>query len=267
MVGQTKIARRRAGFTLPEAMAVAAIIIIVLSMLMSNFSNSRETARTAVCASNLHQWSTGLLSHRADNRQQIMATTRMVSFARYPSYANMGVTSIGEFDTHSLAAYVPGASLDDATKYEGVWRCPSSPDNAADFYSSNGGAAGEAFLGFDYSYLARVGDWTNLATKPDMLLDRTLSGNRIWMSDRIFRSGILGTWSYNHSLNGPSWAWPQHGNAVSQTGPPRFSGTNQMYGDGHVQWKHAQEFDPTAMDSLSPSEGFVKGAVNDATFY
>lgn len=248
-------------------MAVAAIIVIILSMLMSDFSNSRESARTAICASNLHQWSTGLLSHRADNRQQTLATTRMVSFARYPSYANMGVTSIGELDTHSLDDYVPGASLVDATEYNGVWRCPSAPSNATDFYSSSGGAAGEAFLGFDYSYFARVGDWSHLASKPEMLLDQSLSGKRVWMSDRMFRSGILRTWSYNHSLNGPSWAWPQHGDAIKQTGPPRFSGLNQMYGDGHVQWKNVQEFDPTAMDSLVPTEGFVKGAVNDATFY
>ena len=160
--------------------------------------------------------------------------------ARYPSYASMNVTSSGELDTKQLATYVPGGSTSNALDYSGIWRCPSAPSDGTDLYSKSGGAVGEAFLAFDYSYFAHVGEWTAQATLPSKLIDNSLASNRVWMADRVFRSGFLSTWSYNHGPAGPSWAWPDKGSAVSLAGIPRLSGANQMYGDGHVLWKKCQ---------------------------
>ena len=49
------MSRTRCAFTLVELLVVVAVIAILISMLLPVLKNARETARTAVCASNLHQ--------------------------------------------------------------------------------------------------------------------------------------------------------------------------------------------------------------------
>ena len=60
------------------------------------------------------------------------------------------------------------------------------------------------------------------------------------------------------------------GEGYQDPGPPKISGTNQLYGDGSVRWKQSSQFaDLPGM--FSPglySQGWVSnGAGNDATYY
>lgn len=58
----------QSGFTVPEMLAVVAIIVIIISLLMPNLSRARKHAQTAVCLSNVRQltvaWRTYASEHR-----------------------------------------------------------------------------------------------------------------------------------------------------------------------------------------------------------
>jgi prepilin-type N-terminal cleavage/methylation domain-containing protein/prepilin-type processing-associated H-X9-DG protein len=49
------LAGSRRAFTVPELLAVVAILVIIISILLPNLGQGREVAREAVCKSNLHQ--------------------------------------------------------------------------------------------------------------------------------------------------------------------------------------------------------------------
>lgn len=58
-------------FTLIELLVVVAIIGILASLLMPSLKKSRESARRAVCLSNLKQWSTALFLYTDDNDSKL----------------------------------------------------------------------------------------------------------------------------------------------------------------------------------------------------
>ncbi len=51
------------GFTIPEMLAVVAIITIILAILMPNLGRGRDVARKAICASNLHQQGMAMINY------------------------------------------------------------------------------------------------------------------------------------------------------------------------------------------------------------
>lgn len=61
-------ARRCAGFTVPEVLAVVAILVILISLLMPSFQMARATARAAICRSNLHQQGIGIINYTIASR-------------------------------------------------------------------------------------------------------------------------------------------------------------------------------------------------------
>lgn len=48
--------KRREGFTLPEMLAVIAIVVIIISLLLPSLSRSKETAKIVICRSNMRQF-------------------------------------------------------------------------------------------------------------------------------------------------------------------------------------------------------------------
>lgn len=60
--------RLSAAFTVPELLAVVAVIAIILSMLLPSFGQARERARQVICRSNLHQIAVGSRSYSTDTR-------------------------------------------------------------------------------------------------------------------------------------------------------------------------------------------------------
>jgi prepilin-type processing-associated H-X9-DG protein/prepilin-type N-terminal cleavage/methylation domain-containing protein len=59
---------QRGGFTIPEMLAVVAIIVIIISILLPSLTKARATARAAICRSNLHQQGLGLINYTVDSR-------------------------------------------------------------------------------------------------------------------------------------------------------------------------------------------------------
>lgn len=64
-------AARRRAFTVPEILAVVAIVLIVISLLMPSFGQSRDVARSAVCRSQLHQHMVAAKSYSVDQKRML----------------------------------------------------------------------------------------------------------------------------------------------------------------------------------------------------
>ena len=63
---------RTRGFTVPEMLAVVAIIVIIISLLLPSLSKARDATKTVICLSNLHQLGLGWRAYANDNRGIIM---------------------------------------------------------------------------------------------------------------------------------------------------------------------------------------------------
>ncbi|MBI1370028.1 MAG: prepilin-type N-terminal cleavage/methylation domain-containing protein [Planctomycetes bacterium] len=59
---------RRNAFTLIELLVVVSIIAMLIAILLPSFDKARETARRAVCLSNLHQQHVGTMAFGVDNK-------------------------------------------------------------------------------------------------------------------------------------------------------------------------------------------------------
>lgn len=59
------------GFTLPEMLAVVAVIVILISLLLPSLGRARETTRRAICASNLSQVGKSMRAYSLDNKGRI----------------------------------------------------------------------------------------------------------------------------------------------------------------------------------------------------
>lgn len=59
------------GFTVPEILAVVAVITIIISILLPAMGKGREVARDAICKSNQRQVGLGFINFAAENKQRM----------------------------------------------------------------------------------------------------------------------------------------------------------------------------------------------------
>lgn len=62
------LAAGRGGFTVPEVLAVVAVIAIIMSMLLPSIHKGRAHARAVICKSNLHQQGVGMQTYTVATR-------------------------------------------------------------------------------------------------------------------------------------------------------------------------------------------------------
>lgn len=60
--------QRTAAFTVPELLAVVAIIVIIISMLLPSLSRARDNAKVTICLANYHTKAIALISYATSNR-------------------------------------------------------------------------------------------------------------------------------------------------------------------------------------------------------
>jgi hypothetical protein len=142
----------------------------------------------------------------------------------------------------------------------GVWACPSAAKRTAQSYQDeirNWGGFSSS-----YSYFARLDRWKpNQATHPQMLTENNLLNDRILMSDQLFHWWVDDGWVYSHGERGA----PPGGSEKSI--PNGLAGLNQLYGDGHVNWKSGKAMKKSALSVSNPDCSFVRAYSTDATFY
>jgi hypothetical protein len=90
-------------------------------------------------------------------------------------------------------------------------------------------------------------------------------GKNVMMTDILYK-WTWGGWAYNHSDTGASAHWVNMGYPIDM-GPPRISGVNRLMGDGSAGWNDVANYNLTAMQTLDPSLGWVRGGASDTTFY
>jgi len=98
--------RCRRAFTVPEVLAVVAVIAIIMSMLMPSLTRARARARAVICSSNEHQLGIAIRTYGVSNRQY------------FPVGVNPGS---GDWLWMAILREQMGGDMD-------IFNCPSAPD-------------------------------------------------------------------------------------------------------------------------------------------
>jgi prepilin-type N-terminal cleavage/methylation domain-containing protein/prepilin-type processing-associated H-X9-DG protein len=126
---------RRAGFTLIELLVVIAIIGILAAMVFPVFARARESARKAVCLSNVKNIALAIQMYLADNNDVLPPDEHRQEvfdyFNTYPGGAGDDAWDPEEeancwFATEANPYIRWPVVLDEYTKNRDVWQCPSA---------------------------------------------------------------------------------------------------------------------------------------------
>ena len=255
----------RRAFTLIELLVVISIIAVLLSISLPSLRKAKAAAMKTVCGSNLHQWGLAFAAYSADNNNKVPHTAQIwgrrfpnaVLTDRVDPLAFPGdVNKAGMLSVHLMKSYMAGADI----KYDGsgdirgmeinksAWFCPASRRTTG-FY--NGVIQQYRYFHIPYTYFAGIRTWGGSQPDPGPLY-RDLTDNIMGQSTKLLMSDYLynsvywwppeSGWGYNHGMNGSSCMATFYGRGLDQ-GPPRITGTNQLFGDNHVEWKGRAMFD------------------------
>ncbi len=137
---------RRRAFTLIELLVVIAIIGILAAMVFPVFARARESARKAVCLSNVKNIALAVNMYLSDNNDTFPPEEHRPEVMDYLTARGCDGDAGG--DGNSAQAYADKGNpylrwpvvLDEYIKNRDVWRCPSSKrTNGADFIIGGGG--------------------------------------------------------------------------------------------------------------------------------
>jgi prepilin-type N-terminal cleavage/methylation domain-containing protein len=127
--------RRRKGFTLIELLVVIAIIGILAAMVFPVFARPRESARKAVCLSNVKNIALAFQMYLADNNDTLppdeARREAIMYFQTVPGGHSSRSFDIGDLtdrcnrDVQANPYLVWPVILDEYTKNRDVWRCPT----------------------------------------------------------------------------------------------------------------------------------------------
>jgi len=134
------MSRRLRGFTLIELLVVIAIIGILAAMVFPVFARARESARKAVCLSNVKNIALAINMYLADNNDTFPPSEHRQEaidyFATVPGSGTQGNCNVPDPDAYYHGAfwaatianpYLPWpVVLDEYIKNRDVWRCPSA---------------------------------------------------------------------------------------------------------------------------------------------
>ena len=141
--------RRRKGFTLIELLVVIAIIGILAAMVFPVFARARESARKAVCLSNVKNIALAIQMYLADNNDVLppdeCRREAIEYFQTVPGGHGSRSFDVGDMgdrcnrDVQANPYLVWPVILDDYIKNRDVWRCPSAKvQNGAAFIMAIG---------------------------------------------------------------------------------------------------------------------------------
>jgi prepilin-type N-terminal cleavage/methylation domain-containing protein/prepilin-type processing-associated H-X9-DG protein len=117
--------RRLQGFTLIELLVVIAIIGILAAMVFPVFARARESARKAVCLSNVKNVALAFQMYLADNNDTMPPSEHRAEILDY--FEAKGGDDYGEWCVFQSNPYLRHpVVLDEYVKNRDVWRCPSA---------------------------------------------------------------------------------------------------------------------------------------------
>jgi len=110
--------RRRQGFTLIELLVVIAIIGILAAMVFPVFARARESARKAVCLSNVKNIALAIQMYLGDNNDTLPPSEHRAEVLEFMT-CEEGSTYANPYLRWPLV-------LDEYVKNRDVWKCPSA---------------------------------------------------------------------------------------------------------------------------------------------
>ncbi len=114
--------RRRQGFTLIELLVVIAIIGILAAMVFPVFARARESARKAVCLSNVKNVALAIQMYLADNNDTLPPAEHNATVVHYFSPCEDCNEPANSANPYLRWPVI----LDEYVKNRDVWRCPSA---------------------------------------------------------------------------------------------------------------------------------------------
>jgi prepilin-type N-terminal cleavage/methylation domain-containing protein len=116
--------RKGRGFTLIELLVVIAIIGILAAMVFPVFARARESARKAVCLSNVKNIALAIQMYLADNNDTMPPTETRAEVIDY--FEVKGGDDYGDWCVFQSNPYLRHPVIyDEYIKNRDVWRCPS----------------------------------------------------------------------------------------------------------------------------------------------
>jgi len=125
---------RRRGFTLIELLVVIAIIGILAAMVFPVFARARESARKAVCLSNVKNIALAIQMYLADNNDTLPPAESRSEVQEFFDIKGATVWG-GDWEEGAACTEMPSVfnpyltwvvTLDEYIKNRDVWRCPSA---------------------------------------------------------------------------------------------------------------------------------------------
>ena len=257
----------RKAFTLIELLVVISIIALLIAILLPALGRAQDSARQIQCASNLHQWGVALFAYAADNNDVMPKSPTphgdrvhpMIAWGRHdtPAPANGNQVPTGELAENLIDPYLGDMTNEDSKTIarNAVWVCPVALDNGVgyDDYVNNPTLNVWTNLGYfhsGYQYFAGID--VNQLTHPEDVAEKGLpNGDQVLMTDEFWKQKGFGFWQYGHGE--PASSHRNEGRAPTLTRPDSLLGINKLWGDGHVVWKAAAEFD---LETMGTSPGF-----------
>jgi hypothetical protein len=218
-------------------------------------------AKRVICGSHLKQWGVAIQGYAGDN------------FGKIPELYSLGDVYVpGSKPGGYLASFMRVTKTDAEGNYDnrfsyehfkdympvvggdGGWHCPASENRLARFFArdmTKHNYDGGYGFSTNYSYWGRadLGTDSPYINAPRDLTRKQLTSRGLLMSDVMYYwGGGGGYWTYNHGTNGSSFHFkfkmnPKFRPYVSRFcdggdgKPPSLTGSNHLYGDGHVVWR------------------------------
>lgn len=224
-------------FTVPELLAVVAIIMVVMSILLPTMGQGRDIARKAICASNLHQQGLAMINYTINTQHYPGHAARMNGHiaAVWPTRIRLYGDGVGMFNCPSAP---PGF------QWRVVTGAPGGVYATKEQVSKWGYLLGERLLvvgggsGMPFTY--GYNDWGrwNILKRPQRGLGGDLNfgyvvpelrkslvagpSNMIAIADNISD----GNWDFNIDPT----------NSSEGVGKLHFNGGNVLLADAHVEW-------------------------------
>ncbi len=225
---------RKDAFTLIELLVVVAIIAVLVAILLPALNHARESARRAICASNLRQVFFGINNYAEDNKDWFPRGKVYDSWMIFPPFS-------GSADEIQRAYEVRKSLREKYGITEKLVVCPSATENWLPPYFIWYGWP-TAFRIY-YFYFGGVGYPEGVSSfihgwDPSKFPMWSQGLHPAWTRDCVENPGmcpVMADISYMTENYNPSDAHPERSNHAQQNSH-YAAGANILFNDGHVKW-------------------------------